>query len=201
MAWIETVPYEKATARLKSLYDKIRGPDGEIDHIMMGHSLRPHTLEAHMTLYKYVLHHSGNKLPTWFLEALGAYVSCLNGCTYCTAHHVGGVLNHLKDRNRALSICGALAADDPSHAFDGKELQAMRYARALTVDPRSVTERDVQALREAGYSDGEVLEINQVVSYFGYANRMVMGLGVSTRNEAVGLSPSQSDDPDAWSHV
>lgn len=59
----------------------------------------------------------------------------------------------------------------------------------------------MQALREAGYSDGEVLEINQVVSYFAYANRMAMGLGVSTRNEAVGLSPSQSDDPDAWSHV
>ena len=30
--------------------------------------------------------------------------------------------------------------------------------------------------------------------------RRVMGLGVSTRNEAVGLSPSQRDDPGAWSH-
>ena len=201
MSWIDTVPYEKATGRLKSLYDKIRSPNGDLDHIMMAHSLRPHTMEAHMTIYKYVLYHSGNVLPSWFLEVLGAYVSALNGCTYCTAHHFGAVFTLLNDNNRALSICGALAADDPSHAFDGRELQAIRYARALTIDQRSVTEKDVQELRNAGYNDGEILEINQVVSYFAYANRMVMGLGVSTRDEVVGLAPSNNDNPNEWSHV
>ncbi len=201
MSWIETVPYEKATGRLKELYDRIVSPEGDLDHIMMAHSLRPHTMHAHMTIYKYVLYHSGNSLPSWFLESLGAYVSVLNGCTYCTAHHFGAVFTLVEDRNRALSICGALAADDPAHAFDGKELAAMGYAQALTLDPESITEDDIRELREAGYSDGEILEINQVVSYFAYANRMVMGLGVSTREETVGLAPSDSDDPDAWGHV
>lgn len=201
MAWIETVPYEKATGRLKTLYDRVKLPDGSIDHILLAHSLRPHSMEGHMTLYKNVLYHSRNELPSWFLEAIGAYVSVLNGCTYCTAHHFEGLIRLLDDHDRAISICGALAADDPAHAFDGKELAAMSYARALTLDPRSVTEQAVSGLRDAGYSDGEILEINQVASYFAYANRMVMGLGVSTRGEKVGASPNVSDDADNWSHT
>ena len=80
MTWIKTVPFEEATGRLKTLYDRVVGPNGNVDNIMMAHSLRPHSMEGHMTLYKYVLHHSGNRVPKHFLEALGVLVSHLNGC-------------------------------------------------------------------------------------------------------------------------
>ena len=49
-------------------------------------------------------------------------------------------------------------------------------------------------------SDGEILEINQVVSYFNYANRTVLGLGVSTKGDIIGLSPNNSDDENHWNH-
>ncbi len=200
MAWIKTVPYEEATGRLKTLYDRVKGPEGAIDNILKAHSLRPHSMEGHMTLYKNVLYHSGNKLPSWFLESIGAYVSVLNGCTYCTAHHFEGLIRLIKDHDRAISICAALAADDPAHAFDGWELAAMLYARALTLAPKSVNEQSIRDLRDAGLDDGKILEVNQVASYFAYANRMVMGLGVSTRGEVVGMSPNVSDESDSWSH-
>jgi uncharacterized protein YciW len=54
-------------------------------------------------------------------------------------------------------------------------------------------------LRSAGFDDGEILEVNQVVSYFAYANRMVLGLGVNTGGDVLGLSPSSGDSSD-WSH-
>ena len=200
MTWIETVPYEEATGRLKTLYDRVKSPDGEIDNILKAHSLRPHSMEGHMTLYKNVLYHSGNKLPSWFLESIGAYVSVLNGCTYCTAHHFEGLMRLIKDHDRAISVCSALATDDPSHAFDGRELAALLYARALTLTPKGINEQSIRDLRDAGFSDGEILEVNQVASYFAYANRMVMGLGVSTRGEVVGMSPNVSDGSDNWSH-
>ena len=60
MTWITTVAYEKASGKLKKLYDRIKGPDDNVDNIMLAHSLRPHTMEGHMSLYKHVLHHSGN---------------------------------------------------------------------------------------------------------------------------------------------
>ncbi|MGB0507743.1 MAG: alkylhydroperoxidase, partial [Pikeienuella sp.] len=61
-------------------------------------------------------------------------------------------------------------------------------------------EASVIALRSKGWSDGEILEINQVVAYFNYANRTVLGLGCSTEGDILGLSPNQSDDPDNWNH-
>ncbi len=51
-----------------------------------------------------------------------------------------------------------------------------------------------------GWDDGEILEINQVVSYFNYANRTVTGLGVGIDGDILGLSPNDSDDPDNWGH-
>jgi len=63
-----------------------------------------------------------------------------------------------------------------------------------------LTEDIVIQLRSAGFSDGEVLEINQVTAYFNYANRTVLGLGCSTSGDILGLSPNNSDDPDDWSH-
>jgi uncharacterized protein YciW len=58
----------------------------------------------------------------------------------------------------------------------------------------------VVELRNAGYNDGEILEINQVVAYFAYANRTVLGLGCSTDGDIIGLSPNDSNNPDDWSH-
>ena len=87
MSWIRTVPYDKSEGRLRQLYDRIKGADGNVDNIMMLHSLRPHTMEGHMALYKVVLHHSGNRVPKWFLETIGVWVSLLNDCGYCIDHH------------------------------------------------------------------------------------------------------------------
>jgi uncharacterized protein YciW len=55
-------------------------------------------------------------------------------------------------------------------------------------------------MRRQGLSDGEILEVNQVVAYFAYANRTVLGLGVTTEGDTLGLSPSASDRPDDWHH-
>ncbi len=200
MSWIKTVSYGEATGRLKQVYDRIRGPNGEIDNILRVHGLRPHTLEGHMALYKAVLHHHGNAIPKAMLETLGVYVSLLNGCAYCVEHHCAGLARLLADGDRADAIRSALAADDPARAFEGRELAMLRYAGALTRSPAKIAEREVSELRQAGLDDGEILEINQVVSYFAYANRTVLGLGVTTKGDALGLSPGNSERPDDWGH-
>jgi len=200
MTWIRIVPYEAAEGRLKKLYNRIKGPDGRVDNIMLVHGLRPHSLEGHMTLYKYVLHHSANTVPKWLLETIGVYVSSLNRCGYCVEHHFAGLTRLLGDDGRAAAIRKALEADAPEHAFSGRELAALRYARALTLAPGEIGKDMIATLRDAGYDDGEILEINQVTAYFAYANRTVLGLGVTTEGDTLGLSPNVSENPDDWSH-
>ena len=201
MAWINVIPYEKAEGKVKTLYERVKGPDNNVDNIMMMHSLRPHSMEAHMTMYKYVLHHTGNSIPKWFLEVLGVWVSRLNDCDYCVEHHFAGLERLLADDAKSASIREAIEARNIDLApLNDAQKVAMEYARQITRDPGGMQEHIVDQLRDAGYSDGEILEINQVTAYFNYANRTVLGLGCSIDGDIVGLSPNKNDDPDDWSH-
>jgi len=201
MSWINTIAYSDAAGRLKTLYDRVKGPDDNVDNIMMLHSLRPHTMEGHMAIYKYVLHHSGNTVPKWFLETIGVWVSILNDCGYCIEHHFAGLKRLMKDDARANAIRAAFEARDIDSApLDDREKLALAYARTLTVSPKEVSQAMIADLRKAGFDDGQILEINQVTSYFCYANRTVLGLGCSTEGDIIGLSPNDSNNPDDWSH-
>ena len=62
---------------------------------------------------------------------------------------------------------------------------ALRYAEVLTRDPACLSAALVARMREAGMSDGEILEVNQVSAYFSYANRTVLGLGCSLEGDTV----------------
>ena len=46
MPWIDTVPYEQFTGRLRRLYDRVKGPGDNVDDIMMMHSLRPRSIAS-----------------------------------------------------------------------------------------------------------------------------------------------------------
>jgi uncharacterized peroxidase-related enzyme len=200
MTWIATISYDNAKGTLKKLYDRIKGPDNNIDNIMMAHSLRPHSMEGHMALYKYVLHHPRNVLPKSYLETIGVYVSLLNQCRYCIDHHYSGLLRLLQDDDRGAAIRAALDTNNLAAAFDGRELAGLEYVRKLTLDASGLLGEDIDALRNSGFDDGEILEVNQVTAYFAYANRMVLGLGIKTEGDIIGLSPGGSADPEEWSH-
>ncbi len=200
MSWIEIIPFEKATGKLKQLYNRVTGPDNNVDNIMLVHSLRPHTMEGHMHMYKYVLHHNGNTFPKWYLESIGVYVSLLNECSYCVEHHYQGMRRLIDNDERSTAIRDALEEKKPELVFDGKELVLLKYAEKLTLTPTAIQEVDLDVLRVAGADDGEILEVNQVTSYFCYANRTVLGLGVNTEGDILGLSPNENDDPDNWNH-
>ncbi len=85
------------------------------------------------------------------------------------------------------------------------------YRPAMTIDKEEAAELDkklgdaanydIGQLRDAGLDDGEILEVNQVVSYFAYANRTVQGLGGSAEGELLGLSPAESEDLGNWEHA
>lgn len=200
MTWITTIPYEEATGKLKKLYDRVKGPDNNIDNIMMAHSLRPHSMEAHMAIYKRVLHHTANTLDKAFLEAIGVYVSLLNKCDYCIEHHYAGMARLIGDEERAMEIRAALEISVPKRAFDKKHALMLKYAKYLTQSPSELSEHIINKMRDLGVTDGEILEINQVAAYFNYANRTVLGLGIHLGGDIIGLSPGNSENPDDWNH-
>ncbi len=183
MVWIRITLPQKALGALAASYRKLGAPPARLDQIILAHSERPHTLDGHMALYRAVLHHSDNTLEKAFAEAIGILVSRINGCQYCVTHHTRGLKRALNDEARAGQWLEALESGKLREAFDPAQVLALDYANRLTRSPAELSSDDIEQLRAAGWEDGQILEINQVAAYFAYANRTVLGLGVSMENE------------------
>ena len=175
-----------ATGLLKEAFEDAKTPSGTVDNVMRIHSQRPHTMLGHLALYRSVLHNSENILPLWFLESVGVYTSILNKCEYSFTHHCSNMRRLLEDDNRADLIEKALSSQTPEDAFSGKELALLRYTFKLTINPGDIEFEDLKEVKLGGASEGEILEVNQVCSYFCYSNRTINGLGVSLEGDRVG---------------
>ena len=55
----------------------------------------------------------------------------------------------------------------------------LEYAVKLTLEPWNMLEADVEKLRQAGFIDADILDINQTTGYFAFVNRLADGLGVA----------------------
>lgn len=185
-AWIRMIPLDEAQGALATAYQKVRTPHGTVDNVMKAHSLRPHTMEGHVALYRSVLHNPDNTLPFWYLEVVASYVSMINHCDYSLTHHWSNARRLIGDKARSDAIRAALEAHAPERAFGGKELELLRYAAKLTTDVAKMVKADIDALHTAGCNDGEILEVNQVCAYFNYSNRLLNGLGVTTQGDVIG---------------
>ena len=54
----------------------------------------------------------------------------------------------------------------------------LNYAAKLTERPADIFAKDIKQLRDVGFKDRAILDINQIVAYFAYVNRIADGLGV-----------------------
>lgn len=185
-AWIKMIADEDADAALLETLKLARTPHGTVDNVMRVHSLRPNTMKGHVVLYRAALHDDANTLPMWLQETISSYVSILNDCPYSLANHWANARHLIGDEARADAIEAALHAHQPETALDGRDLALMRYAEKLTLSPGKMAQADVEDLRQHGLNDGEILEANQIIGYFNYANRLLNGLGVTTEGDVVG---------------
>lgn len=89
-------------------------------------------------------------------------------------HHRRGLRRLLKDDD----LLAAVEADWRTAPLDPRRHAILGYATKLTERPWEVGEDDVSALRAAGCSDRDILDIVEVAAYYAYVNRIADGLGV-----------------------
>lgn len=194
MAWIKTLEAEGAKGSLKGLYEQVKSPSGHVDNILKVHSLRPRTLQAHLYLYKAALHSKPNALTPRERELVGVCVSRLNGCEYCVRHHTAGLAGHIQDAALAEELGLASVGKAPAQALTQRDQAFCAYATKLTQAPETMVSEDLEQLRAVGLDDAGILDLNQIVAYFAYANRTVNGLGVEVAGEPLGLHPDEEQE-------
>ena len=80
-------------------------------------------------------------------------------------------------------LLAAIESDFESANLNARRQTMLRYAVKLTTTPQSMESNDVDALREAGFVDIDILHIAEVVAYFAYVNRIADGLGVELESD------------------
>lgn len=176
MSYIHTVLYEQAEDELKEIYDDLIKSRGKLAEVHRIQSLNPVALTAHMELYMAIMF-GKSPLKRYQREMLGVVVSAENHCEYCVKHHEEALLAYWKDQGRVKKLTDSEQRTEAGLSKD--ELLLCRYAEQLTKDPSADTSELIQSMQNYGYSDRAILDATQVVAYFNFVNRMVLGLGVS----------------------
>jgi len=89
-------------------------------------------------------------------------------------HHGAGLRKLTSDE----ALVEDLKTDWRRAILEPPERAMLAYAEKLTLQPWDMIEADVIALREQGFSDAAILDINQVTGYYAFANRLADGLGL-----------------------
>jgi uncharacterized peroxidase-related enzyme len=89
-------------------------------------------------------------------------------------HHRRGLRRLLRDDD----LLARVEADWSTAGLTEERRAMLGFAVKLTNTPGAMERADVDALRAAGFSDRDVLDIVEVTAYYAYANRVADGLGI-----------------------
>lgn len=130
------------------------------------------TLKARTPLFNAIMYNRGGLGRSGReLGAVGA--SVVNRCIYCAAVHASryNQLTKTEDHMREVFAEGEAATLPP------REAAIYAFAVKLSKTPSEATEADIQALRDAGLNDEEILDLVLSAALFGWANRLMHLLG------------------------
>lgn len=177
MAWIRVVPPKEATGTLKREYARAVQERGALANIHAVTSLHPGILDAHLSLYEEI-HFAESPLSRRERELVATVVSRENRCAYCVAHHADAFGRHANEPG----LQALVATDYTKAKLTEKERALADHAVKLTRAPGTLTEADVERLRAVGLDDRAILDLTLVVAYFGFANRLASGLGLTAED-------------------
>jgi len=78
-----------------------------------------------------------------------------------------------------------LIKDYKSVNLTDKIVNMLDYVNKLTRKPNDINKSDIKKLRDSGFSDEEILNINLIVSYFNFVNRVALDLDVEFSDDEV----------------
>lgn len=158
MARIHALEPSEATGKTEALFGAVKAKVGRVPnlHRTMGHS--PAVLEAYLNFGGAL---AGGVLSAQMRELISVAVAETNGCEYClSAHSAIGRMVKLTPEQ--------ITAGREASSTDPKINAALQFARGIVINLGHVADAELEAVRAAGWSDEEIVEIigNVAVNIF-----------------------------------
>jgi len=166
MARIPLIAPESASPEVAEIYEKtLSGKPGNAQKAL---AHRPDMLKNFLPFYASV----GRSLDRKLYELIYIRVSLINGCHYCTQHHVASS----KRVGLTADDWAALKAGDYSR-YTEKEGTALTYVEKLTRTPHDVNDADFVPLKK-NFTDPEIVDVHLLTGLVSLTNRFTDPLGL-----------------------
>ena len=166
MARISLIGMESANPDVKEIYEKtLRGKPGNAQKVL---AHRPEMLKNFLPFYASV----GRSLDRKLYELIYIRVSLINGCHYCTQHH----LSSSKRAGLTADDWTALKAGTYSR-YSERERAALTYIEKLTRTPHDITDADFVPLKKE-FTEPEIVDIHLLTGLANLTNRFTDPLGL-----------------------
>ena len=152
MSLLKLTEKEEATGRVAEIYETMTNTLGFVPNAFKIYSPSEYVLDKQFSNLGYYMRHKtlGGKL----LAFIRLLVSEVEQCNYCVGMNSGILLQYgvLPDMLAGIKL-------DPSKApLEEKETALLLFVLKVVRDSNSIQESDVQALRNLGWTDADILE-------------------------------------------
>lgn len=146
---------EAAPERTRPLLEAVQRKVGRVPNLFRAMATSPAALEGYLGLSGAL---AGGTLPAATRERIALAIAGVNGCGYCLSAHTffGKVAAKLDDAE--------ITANRNGFSNDPTADAAVRFAVQVARQRGHVGEADVSAVRAAGYTDAQLVEIVQHVA-------------------------------------
>lgn len=177
MSRVPLIDASSASADRKALLTQIHGAFGATPNMFKAVANSPAALQSMWGAFGAL---GGGVIPAKLGEQIAVAVADRNACEYCLAAHTAL-------GRKAGASAEEMAAAQGGDATDPKTAAALRFALKLVEARGQVSDGDVQAVRAAGYSDQEIVEILAHVALNLFTNYVNVAFAVPVDFPAVKL--------------
>lgn len=147
-------PKHNPSPEAQTMLDAAKKQLGMVPNLFQTLAHSPAALEAYLSFNTAL---SKSKISAALREQLALTVAAVNGCDYCASAHTAlGKMAHVDEAELTCNLAGV--SNNP------KTQAALTFAKQVVKERGQVKDADLAAVRDAGYSDAEVVEIISVVA-------------------------------------
>ena len=166
---IESHPTDGMTA---IAFKKLRGDGEAIPEIL--HLFRfKRSSTDHLVRFTEEVMRGPSPLSPGLRELIGAYFSKRNQCSFCSDAHAAAAAEYLEE-----GLVEEVLRDLETSRLDAAHKVLFRYIGKLAEHPERVVAKDINALKEAGWSEEAIYDALTVASVFKFYNTWNNGSGV-----------------------
>ena len=170
-AWLDVVSLDSATPEQIAVLEESH-PKAKVSDYYLFLVHQPEVLKQRSVAFNAIMYAPGG-MPRAERELGATVVSRINGCVYCASVHAQRFEQLAKRTDAIVEVF-----NDPHTAGTSERERAIvQFSLELTSHPEHVSPASIQALKDVGLTEAEILDLMHSVAIFAWANRLMLNLG------------------------